>query len=454
VSGEAEAANCFLNPVGCVFDNISNTLSSSVFGQLRDLVNEAVAHVAESLAVMWVSVPTLSVTASAGGSAPSSTVDFIQRSLWIVTITLLAVSLMIGGARLMLERRGEPFMDVLKGVLTFVFISGGGLFALSLVLGIVDELSKWILDRAVAGGSFENNLGLLLTFSQNSGMGLALGIILGTVAVLVSVTQICLMVLRAAILPVLAGVWPTAAAFSATAAGKAWLQKLTSWIVAFTLYKLAVAVIYATAFRLMSADLFADDQTGLTQALAGVLLMGVAVVALPALVRLIAPMTAAVAGGGGGGAAALGAVAGAAGMLATGAIHSGRSTSTPSAPAASGPSGPTGSSGPSGSSTQPDKSSNTRPAGGSSAPDGGGGATSGRVAAGATSGGGAAAGATSGGAAAGAGGGAAAGAGAAAAGPAAPAVLGAQAALGVAQAVQSQVQQSAEGATGGPTGAQ
>lgn len=435
------SADPALCPLGVchIVDNISEGLAGSVFGQLRDLVFEAVGHAAESLAVMWVSVPTLSVTASAGGSTPSSTVDFVQRSLWIVTITLLAVSLMIGGARLMLERRGEPLVDVLKGLLTFVFISGGGLFALSLVLGIVDELSKWILDRAVAGGDFENNIGLLLRFSTDSGIGLGLGIILGTIAALVTVTQVCLMVLRAAILPVLAGVWPTAAAFSGTAAGKAWLQKLTGWIVAFALYKLAVAVIYATAFRLMSADLFAEDGTGLTQTLAGVLLMVVAVVALPALVRLIAPMTAAVAGGGGGGAAALGAVAGAAGMLATGAIHSGRSTSTPSAPTVSGPAGgpgPTGSNGPGGSSTQPDKSANSRPTGGTSAPGGG-----------ATSGGSTAAGASTGG-------GAAAGAGAAAAGPAAPAVLGAQAALGAAQAVQSQVQQSAEGATGGPSGAQ
>lgn len=448
-----------------ILEDISEGLATSTFGQLRDLVFEAVGQVAESLATLWVSVPTISVTASAGGSSPSGTVEFIQRSLWIVTIALLAVSLMVGGARMAFERRGEPFIEVLKGLLTFVFISSGGLFALGLVLSIVDELSEWILDRSVQGTDFGQNLGLLLTFPTSQGLGILMGTILGVIAVLVSIMQICLMVLRAAILPVLAGLWPTAAAFSGTASGKAWLQKLTSWIVAFAFYKLAVAIIYATAFRLMGEDLFAADGTGLVQALAGVLLMIVAVVALPALVRLIAPMTAAVAGGGGGGAgmAALGGAA----MLASGAVHSGSSNSSPStasgAVGSGGGAGPAGPAGSQGSGSQPTKSSNSAPAGGGAgmgAPtqSSGSGAAGGAAPAGAPAsvgagtGGGAAAGAGAGAA---AGGSAAAGAGAAAAaGPAAPAVLGAQAALGAAQAVQSQVKQSAEGAMGGPTGAQ
>ena len=67
------------------------------------------------------------------------------------------------------------------------------------------------------------------------------------------------------------------------------------------LYKPAAAIIYAAAFRLIGTDVFSDD--GLLSVLVGLALMIVAVIALPALLRFLAPVTSAIASGGGGGGA-------------------------------------------------------------------------------------------------------------------------------------------------------
>ena len=102
------------------------------------------------------------------------------------------------------------------------------------------------------------------------------------------------MVVRAGMLVLLAGALPLSASFTNTEAGRMWFQRFVAWMAAFILYKPAAAIIYATAFRLMSSDVFDGD--GLMSVLVGVALMVIALVALPALLRFFAPMTATLAG--------------------------------------------------------------------------------------------------------------------------------------------------------------
>ena len=81
------------------------------------------------------------------------------------------------------------------------------------------------------------------------------------------------------------GALPLSFAFWTTDAGKQWSRKATAWLVAFTLYKPAAAIVYATAFQLMSSaqgDAMLNVFTGMT-------LMFLAVLALPALMRFVSP---------------------------------------------------------------------------------------------------------------------------------------------------------------------
>ena len=115
-----------------------------------------------------------------------------------------------------------------------------------------------------------------------------------------------------------------------------------AWLVAFILYKPAAAIVYATAFRLAGSDVFGGDGDELMSAVTGLVLMVLALAALPALMRFVTPMVGALSSGGGGGGGTMAAGAAMAAMP-TGAARCARGSSTaaalprPAPPVARGP---------------------------------------------------------------------------------------------------------------------
>lgn len=336
---------------------------------------------------------------------------FLQSALWWFTGALAVLSIIIGGARMAWEQRAEPGKDTLKGILTLIVVAGVGVTAVALIVSATDAFSVWIIngaldcDVAADSACFGRNISNLLALTTNpaaGGLGPLLIIIFGVIAILATATQIVLMIARGGMLVILTGILPlSAAAAISSETGKGWLRKNIAWLTAFILYKPAAAIVYATAFQLVGADVFQDDGSGLVAVLTGLILMALALFALPALMRFVTPLAAATAAGGGGmGAAALMALptgAASMGRLATGA---GSSSSGPGAAAAPGPSAPSGARG-GGSAPVPISSAastgaRTTGTGAAAAAGGGSAAAGGGAAAGAAAGGGATAGAASG----------------------------------------------------------
>lgn len=298
---------------------------------------------------------------NAGGAAL-----FLQSALWWYTGALAVVSIMIGGARMAVQQRAEPGTETVKSILTLVVVAGAGLTVIGLLVAAADSFSLWVINRSlecdVASDSacFEQSLSGLLALSPSgeaASLGALLIIILGVIAILASFIQILLMVARGGLLVILAGILPLAASFTNTEMGKGWFKKCVGWLLAFILYKPAAAIVYAAAFQLAGTDIFTDDGTGLLSVLTGLMLMMLALVALPALMRFVTPMMGAMAGGAAGGAAA---AAGMAllpsGAAAVGRLAPGGGGGSGGAQAASGPSqasgatsSPSGSNGSSGS---------------------------------------------------------------------------------------------------------
>src|SRR5690606_38464324 len=125
-------------------------------------------------------------------------------------------------------------------------------------------------------------------------------IILGLIAILASVVQIILMDARAGMLVILTGILPLSASATNTEMGRQWFKKCVAWLVAFVLYKPAAAIVYAAAFQLTGTDVFTDDGTGLLAVLTGLMLMVIALFAMPALMRFVTPMVGAMTAGGAG----------------------------------------------------------------------------------------------------------------------------------------------------------
>ena len=391
------------------------------------------------------------VLPSLGTSGGSDAVAYIQDSLWFYTAGLAVLSVIIGGARMAYTQRLQPAQELLRSLLTLVIVSAAGLSGLGLLSAMFDSFSSWILDGATTQ-NFGANITTLISIGASSGLGLIIELVVGCVAIFLSVIQILLMVIRGGMLVLLAGILPTAAAFTNTKVGQQWFQKCVGWLIAFLLYKPAAAVVYATAFRLTGANVFEDDGTGIIKIITGLALMTMALVALPALMRFIAPMVSAVGGGAGGGIALAAAAGSGGGDLATGAIRK----------AASGGGQGGGTGGGQGASNDASGQSRGGSSSSTSIPQPGGGATganagnAARAGAGAgATGAGAGAGAAGGGAAAGgaAAGGAAAGGAAAAAGPVGIGIAAAGQAKKAGHAAAGAVRDATEDAAdGGPTG--
>ena len=108
--------------------------------------------------------------------------------------------------------------------------------------------------------------------------------------------QVILLLIRSAMLVLLAGTFPLAAAATNTEIGKTWFRKYCGWALAFIAYKPAAALIYAAAIKMISTTGAQGDDT-LVQVLTGLMMLLLAIFALPALLRFAVPITAAVAGG-------------------------------------------------------------------------------------------------------------------------------------------------------------
>ena len=422
---------------GCQAGDFVNDRASDAIKDMAEAIADAVGNVIKTLGTFWVNVGTPNLTSAPGGSTASDPVLFLQSSLYFWTAALAVLSVLVGAAKMMIERRGAPLRDLARSLATLIVVSGAGVAAVGLLTVSADQFSAWIINNSTDGTSFNENITAMLQLSATSPIGSIMIILLGLIAILASVLQIVLMIVRGGLLVVLTGIFPTAAAFTNTEAGKGWFQKCTAWLIAFILYKPAAAIVYATAFRLTGTKIFGNGGDGkdfgsaLLTTVTGLALMVVALFAMPALMRFVTPMVGAVAGGSG--ALAAGAVAG----LASGAINMGSAgrggAGTPSTTMSSTSNQSPGSQGPSGTASH-----------GTAGTSGTAGKTGGGQGAGAT-------GAQSGtGAAASAGGGAAASGGAAAAGgPVGVGVLAAQKGLEAGQAAAGAIKNISDQSAGG-----
>jgi len=261
------------------------------------------ATLVKTMTTFWVDVPTPQLSGAGGPVAR------VQHLVYWTQGFLLVLSLLYVAGKTALTRSGKVAGEAARGLGTMVVVVGAGVTAIDVLSVAGDAWSRWIIDQSV-GGSMTTRLGAVAGGSaQMTGLGIGIEFIVALLGIISCIVQIFFLLARVGILTLLAGTLPLSAAGLATPAGRAWFQRTLAWIVAFLLYKPAAALVYASAFTL------AGRGNDVISVLSGLMLIVLAVFALPALMRLATPMVAAASGGGGGGLG--GALAGAA--LATGA---------------------------------------------------------------------------------------------------------------------------------------
>ena len=86
----------------------------------------------------------------------------------------------------------------------------------------------------------------------------------------------------------MAGTLPLSAAASMTPVGNSWFRKNVGWLLAFLLFKPVAALVYGAAI------LSVTNSADITGEITGIVLVALATLTLPALMRMVAPMVSAI----------------------------------------------------------------------------------------------------------------------------------------------------------------
>ena len=279
----------------------ASSLASSAFDGMVQALKEGVGTAVGLMMSFWMKIP-IPALGSDGGA-----VNKIHDATLTLTVITGVVSLFFVAGKAVLAHSSassEETQNAARGLARLVVASTVAVPAVILANSGVDEYSRWLVDQA-ANGDVGGAVGKLMSFDAITGTGFTF--ILAVFALVASIVQAFLIVIRDALLIVLVGTLPLAAAASITGSGRETWNKAIGWLISFTLFKLAAGIIYATALYSVS------NATDVMGQVAGIFLIILAVFTLPALMRLISPQVAKVGGGGGGGMLA------AAGTMATGA---------------------------------------------------------------------------------------------------------------------------------------
>lgn len=289
-----DSARNGLNGVG---EAIGSAAANSVDGMLSHLggsIAQAAGQLYKTLLTFWLNNSTPDLDSS-------SVVQGIQEKLSWYTALLAVVCLIIVGCRMALSASVRAAMDGLRGLAILSLASLAGVAIVGAVIKAGDAFTKYYLASVDTEKLGENFNWTATVFGNGSAIII---IVSGLVGLLAGLVQLMLLYVRFGVLVILVGILPLVAASATTQAGMAWLRRLIAWIAAFALYKPVAAVIYGVGLSMIS------DPNPIYIA-TGYLLTILAILALPALLKLAVPAIGAVSisGGSGGGVATASAVA-------------------------------------------------------------------------------------------------------------------------------------------------
>ncbi|SER82357.1 hypothetical protein [Streptomyces qinglanensis] len=285
---------------------------------------------------------------------PSASSPVQGQLHWLVVYTAIG-SLLFACIRMAAERRGDAGQTALRGMLRLIVVAGGGTAVVGAAAAVGDGFASHLYTTAMKTQMKSMACG------SSKGIPAFLYVILAFLLLIAAIIHGILLYIRLAVMIVLFGTLPLAAAASMSDWGGGWWRKHIGWMVAWLLYKPAAGLVIFAGTELLTGNAPVKDPSDKVHIkIAGICVMLLSAIALPALLKLIVPATAAL----GGGSAFSGAASAAGGGIATGAKSiasaglsggggggggSNSGSSTRSGPSgASGPGGQSGSGGRSG----------------------------------------------------------------------------------------------------------
>ena len=280
-------ASCVADPlkcgslVGSATGSVISAGANSIIGAWAADFQKAEATMLSTLMGSWLKLSTPNVSGSS-----TSAVNFLtQNTAYLVGICGI-VGLLIAAARMMWSQRAEPAREALAGLLRLIVVQGCAVSAIGLLSAAGDSLSTSIMNNATAmAGTGSSSLGQISMSAVGSA---TLVIVLSGLAIIAFFVQLVLLIVRAGLLVLLAGTLPLSAAASMTPVGNSWFRKNVGWLLAFLLFKPVAALVYGAAI------LSVTNSADITGEITGIVLVALATLTLPALMRMVAPMVSAI----------------------------------------------------------------------------------------------------------------------------------------------------------------
>lgn len=281
--------------VGCegakaIVGGAAKSAASSGFKQAAETMFAAYDDIMKQFLTSWVG-------AGFKVSLDNKATSWFQDTTLPITIVLLTLGLVVAGARVMYSHRGEPFQEAMTALGKAVAVITLGTSLIQVLVWGGDSYGQWILKAS----GISATAGYVDAAFAAASPGLAL--IFGLLGVLAVGIQWVIMYVRQALMLLLNAFWQVSAAYAVLRRGEQAFEKITAWIIAFIIYSPLAASIYAFAWRLK------NGQNGAGGVIYGLMLIGLAVIALPAIMRLLIPASGAI-GSALGGAMAMGVAAG------------------------------------------------------------------------------------------------------------------------------------------------
>ncbi len=272
--------------------------ANSVFGQFAESVGQSAGDLLRTSMTWWVKTDSINIDPAAIVST--------QRPLQGVFELIMMAGVLGSAMAMALSRRGQPAAELLMGAFKYAAISSLSLVVLSGALSASDDVSR----KLIQNGSNQFGDGLAKLLGTATLTNPATVLLLGILTFLLALIQWVFGFIRQAGILVLASLIAIAAAGQLSTWGRQWFPRIASALVVLVLYKPIAAMIYSVGFKFMGHG------KDLSTAVIGVMVIALAVIALPAMMKFFSFVGGSVGAGGGGGALALagGAVGGAAAL--------------------------------------------------------------------------------------------------------------------------------------------
>lgn len=311
-------ADCFTNPAACLASKAAEVAAGGALDRITDSAVNAIQTSTSLVLTFWMH-PVFSPTV-AKGEVASTSVQVLMDAMNPLVIIAAVVGTLVACVQVALTHRARPMADVGQMYLAVLAVSAVAAGAMQYLIEFSDKFAPWIIEQVI-NKPYEQGIPDLFPKAETAKLEIFLLLLIGPLIILAGLAQVMFMFFRAGVLPLLLAVLPLAAALSTSEIGKTWFKKIATWLLAFVLYKPIAALVYAGGFALMRSSAFTqfenDSKLAVLrptfQVLTGLGVITLAVLCLPAMIKLLAPIAAT-------GSSNLFSGAAAAGMVVTGAM--------------------------------------------------------------------------------------------------------------------------------------